>query len=65
MSKTTLTAIPGMHDLKFTRTFDAPIERVFKAFIDPDSVAEIHNTLRQGTTVTLGNVQSVSRTTQA
>ncbi len=50
MSKTTLTAIPGMHDLTFTRTFDAPIERVFKAFIDPDSVAKWWG-LRGATTI--------------
>lgn len=50
MSKTTLTAFPGMHDLTFTRTFDAPIERVFKAFIDPDSVAKWWGT-RDSTTI--------------
>lgn len=36
MSKVTVIAKPGMHDIHMTRDFDAPRELVFKAFTDPN-----------------------------
>lgn len=35
MSKLTLIAEPGQHEIKFIREFDAPRELVFKAYTDP------------------------------
>jgi uncharacterized protein YndB with AHSA1/START domain len=35
MSKLTLTAEPGQHELVMTRVFDAPRDRVFKTYTDP------------------------------
>lgn len=35
MTKTTVTANPGRHDIHMTRDFGAPRELVFKAFTDP------------------------------
>ena len=35
MSKLTLTAEPGQHELVMTRVFDPPRDRVFKTYTDP------------------------------
>lgn len=40
MAKLELTAEPGKHELVITRTFDAPREQVFAAFIDPEAVSQ-------------------------
>jgi uncharacterized protein YndB with AHSA1/START domain len=38
VSKLTLTAEPGSHELVMTREFDAPRERVYAAYTDPEQV---------------------------
>ena len=38
MSKLTLTAEPGSHELVMTREFDAPRERVYAAYTDPEQI---------------------------
>ena len=40
MSKLTLTAEPGSHELVMTREFDAPRERVYAAYTDPEQVVK-------------------------
>jgi uncharacterized protein YndB with AHSA1/START domain len=40
MSKLTLTAEPGKYDIVMTRVFDAPRERVFRAYTDPELVPQ-------------------------
>jgi uncharacterized protein YndB with AHSA1/START domain len=40
MTKTTLIAEPGSHEVTLTRVFDAPRELVFKAMTDPQHVAQ-------------------------
>lgn len=37
-SKMTLHAEPGKHEVTLTRSFNAPRDRVFRAFIDPDII---------------------------
>jgi uncharacterized protein YndB with AHSA1/START domain len=39
VSKLTLTAEPGSHELVITREFDVPRERVYAAYTDPEQVA--------------------------
>ena len=39
-NETTITAEPGKHDYFITREFEAPRELVFRAFTDPDLVAQ-------------------------
>lgn len=38
--KTKFTIEPGRHDIISERTFDAPIDKVFSAFVDPDKVKQ-------------------------
>ena len=40
MAKLQVTAEPGSHEVILTREFNAPRELVFKAFIDPELVAQ-------------------------
>lgn len=40
MSKTTLVAEPGTHEIVVTREFDAPRELVYKLITDPELIAE-------------------------
>lgn len=40
MGKTNYVAEPGRHDIIITRTFDAPRDLVFRAYTDPDLVAQ-------------------------
>lgn len=40
MGKLNLIAEPGSHALSITREFNAPRERVFEAYIDPEAVAK-------------------------
>jgi uncharacterized protein YndB with AHSA1/START domain len=40
MSDLKVVADPGTHEIVITRSFDAPRERVFKAFTDPEAVAQ-------------------------
>jgi uncharacterized protein YndB with AHSA1/START domain len=39
MSDLKVVADPGTHEIVITRSFDAPRDRVFKAFTDPEAVA--------------------------
>lgn len=38
--KTKVNAEEGSHDIVITRTFDLPLELLFKAYVDPEIVAE-------------------------
>lgn len=38
MSKLEITAEPGTQEIVMTRVFDAPLERVFNAYSDPDQI---------------------------
>jgi uncharacterized protein YndB with AHSA1/START domain len=40
MSKMKVTAEPGTHSISLTRTFDAPREKVFQLYIDPERVPQ-------------------------
>jgi uncharacterized protein YndB with AHSA1/START domain len=40
MSKVSMNAKPGMHDVVMTREFDAPRELVFRAFTDPTLIPQ-------------------------
>ena len=40
MSDMKVVADPGTHEILITRSFDAPRERVFKAFTDPEAVTQ-------------------------
>ncbi|GLZ39414.1 SRPBCC family protein [Actinokineospora sp. NBRC 105648] len=40
MSDTVITARPGSHSVEITREFDAPAALVFRAYTDPDLVAQ-------------------------
>ena len=40
MNQATFTAEPGKQEIRMTRTFDAPRDKVFKAFIDPEAIPQ-------------------------
>jgi len=40
MGKLDLTVEPGTQVITFSRVFDAPIEKVFKAYVDPEAIKQ-------------------------
>jgi len=51
MTKTVLVAEPEKHEIIMTRIFDAPRERVFKAYTDPNLIPQWWGPKRYTTTV--------------
>lgn len=43
-TKTTVDAKPGKHDIFITREFDLPLELLFRAFVEPELVAQVMQT---------------------